>query len=209
MDLMPIFPLSIIVFPGELVNLHIFEDRYRQLIHEADEFGITFGIATVHNNELHPIASEVRLRQIVKKYADGKMDVTLECIGTLAISNFQERHSHKLYPSADVIKIAFDSAPHDTIYPEIIDLLDKLYHELNVDNVSYGDKTSFRSWQVLHKVGLTQSEEIEFLNYTNERDRAQALLTHLSKFIPQVLLIQDIKTKAAQNGHFKHLESLF
>jgi len=49
---LPLFPLSLVVFPGEYLNLHIFELRYRQLINECDEEGMTFGIPPAFENKL-------------------------------------------------------------------------------------------------------------------------------------------------------------
>ena len=41
---LPLFPLRLVAFPGEDLNLHIFEPRYKELIQECDEKGITFGL---------------------------------------------------------------------------------------------------------------------------------------------------------------------
>ena len=56
-----LFPLQLVVFPGESLNLHIFEPRYRQLIEDAEQQGITFGVPTVIKGALQPIATEVSL----------------------------------------------------------------------------------------------------------------------------------------------------
>ena len=42
--MLPLFPLQIVVFPGEDLNLHIFEPRYKELIGECKDKGIHFGI---------------------------------------------------------------------------------------------------------------------------------------------------------------------
>src|SRR6187455_1258603 len=51
-NFIPIFPLGIVVYPGENVNLHIFEPRYKQLVKECHENKKPFGIPAVLNNKL-------------------------------------------------------------------------------------------------------------------------------------------------------------
>ncbi|MGH3424679.1 MAG: LON peptidase substrate-binding domain-containing protein, partial [Nocardioidaceae bacterium] len=83
---LPIFPLSSVVFPGVTVSLHIFEDRYRELIShllEKPEEERTFGIVAIREGyevgdtgvqSAHRVGCEVRLGS-VDSYDDGRYDV--------------------------------------------------------------------------------------------------------------------------------------
>ena len=73
--LLPQFPLSIVAFPGEKVNLHIFEPRYRQLVSECFDNNTCFGIAPFYNGELIFYGTEMKVLEISKVYEDGKMDI--------------------------------------------------------------------------------------------------------------------------------------
>ncbi|MEL7221839.1 MAG: LON peptidase substrate-binding domain-containing protein, partial [Bacteroidota bacterium] len=64
-----LFPLQIIAFPGEAVNLHIFEPRYRQLITDCVEEGITFGIPSFVNGKVNEFGTEVKLIKIEKTHS--------------------------------------------------------------------------------------------------------------------------------------------
>ena len=75
-NFIPIFPLSVIVFPGENLNLHIFEPRYKQLITECFEQKKPFGIPAVVDKELKELGTLVEVSEIRKVYDDGKMDIT-------------------------------------------------------------------------------------------------------------------------------------
>ncbi|MEO1628994.1 MAG: LON peptidase substrate-binding domain-containing protein, partial [Bacteroidota bacterium] len=46
----PLFPLKLVVYPGEQLNLHIFEPRYKQLIRECEQNKVTFGIPAFIND---------------------------------------------------------------------------------------------------------------------------------------------------------------
>jgi len=58
-NFIPIFPLNIVVYPGEHLNLHIFEPRYKQLISECSEAGKPFGIPTVLENKMNDMGTLV------------------------------------------------------------------------------------------------------------------------------------------------------
>ena len=65
-NFIPIFPLAIVVFPGEKLNLHIFEPRYKQLITECHEQKKPFGIPTVIENKVQDYGSLVDILEITK-----------------------------------------------------------------------------------------------------------------------------------------------
>ena len=74
-NFIPIFPLGIVVFPGEKLHLHIFEPRYKQLINECKESGKPFGIPTVISNRMNEMGTLVELKDIVQTYDNGEMDI--------------------------------------------------------------------------------------------------------------------------------------
>src|SRR6185437_15095525 len=74
-NFIPVFPLGIVVYPGETVNLHIFEPRYKQLINECFTDGKPFGIPTVIDNKLNEMGTLVRITEIVKVHDSGELDI--------------------------------------------------------------------------------------------------------------------------------------
>ena len=64
---LPLFPLELVCFPGEILALHIFEDRYQQLIKDCEQQKITFGIPAYINAEME-YGTEVHLEKIVKRF---------------------------------------------------------------------------------------------------------------------------------------------
>ena len=78
MPRLPIFPLQIVVFPGEEVPLHIFEPRYRQLVRDMNDSGEPFGIALLRRGaqaeETHEIGCTVRIEQ-TEPFPDGRFNV--------------------------------------------------------------------------------------------------------------------------------------
>ena len=74
-NFIPIFPLSVVVYPGEELNLHIFEPRYKQLIKECNEQKKPFGIPTVIESKLQDHGTLVHIIELSKVYDNGEMDI--------------------------------------------------------------------------------------------------------------------------------------
>ncbi len=84
-DFLPLFPLQLVVFPGEKLNLHIFEPRYKQLIREVEQNGTTFGIPSYIDGKVMDVGTEIRLISVEKRYEDGQMDIRTEGMGLFRI----------------------------------------------------------------------------------------------------------------------------
>lgn len=74
-NFIPIFPLGIVVYPGEELNLHIFEPRYKQLIRECYADAKPFGIPAVIDDKLNEMGTLVRITEITTVHEDGRMDI--------------------------------------------------------------------------------------------------------------------------------------
>ena len=74
-NFIPIFPLGIVVYPGENLNLHIFEPRYKQLIEECHKGKKPFGIPAVIENKLQDYGTLIQITEISKLYDNGEMDI--------------------------------------------------------------------------------------------------------------------------------------
>ena len=208
-DMMPIFPLSIVVFPGEKINLHIFEPRYKQLLEETRAFGTNFAVAPYFEGKDLNYATEVRLDKTVKVYKDGKSDITLYGMHVVKILEFFPKRPQKLYPAAEILPMDFTDNFDVLLNMDIIDRLKRLYQSMNIQNINLKEPQNFRCSDIGHKVGFTIDQELEFMLINNELDRSHYMLDHLDQFIPQVLMMEELRKKAQLNGHFQNIKPPF
>ena len=96
------FPLSIFPLPGEMVPLHIFEPRYRQLLDDAETKDITFGIYYNHISNTEKLGSLVKLESVIKRYSTGESDIIVKCMDLFAMNKLYRTYKDKLYPGGDV-----------------------------------------------------------------------------------------------------------
>ena len=204
---LPIFPLGIVVFPTESLNLHIFEPRYKQLIKECEETGMTFGIPTYLDGKIKEVGTEVQLKEIVNTYPDGRIDIRSEGIRTFKLSNIQHPISGKLYSggNADYIEPVDDSIVTERIL--LVEKASRLFDLMEVD-VSFPIESKFLSFKIAHKIGLSLPQEYHLLTIHSESDRINFILDHLSRAIPIVQEMEKSKEKIKMNGHFKHFDPL-
>ncbi len=101
-NFIPIFPLAIIVYPGESLNLHIFEPRYKQLINECFQEKKPFGIPAVINNKMNEIGTLVRIVEIVNVSENGEMDIRTEGTTVFRVLETIRSVPDKLYSGAIV-----------------------------------------------------------------------------------------------------------
>jgi len=201
----PLFPLKLVAFPGEQLNLHIFEPRYKQLIEDTLSTKGTFGIA-VYLDTLMPFGTEVELEEVYKVYEDGRMDIKTRGKRTFEIISFENPLKDKLYAAGKVFFHDNDPRVGENQYAEFIFYLKELFRlmEYQAEIIPL----RLNSFTYAHKLGLKLSEEYELLLMSKESDRIKFLINHMMKVIPIMREIDIAKKKIQMNGHFKNLESL-
>jgi Lon protease-like protein len=98
----PMFPLSIFPLPGEMVPLHIFEPRYRQLLEDAETRDFAFGIYFNHTSNVDMLGSLVRLESVIKRYKTGESDIIVRCMDLFTLNKLYRTYRDKLYPGGQV-----------------------------------------------------------------------------------------------------------
>lgn len=203
---LPLFPLNLIVYPGEDLNLHIFEPRYRQLVNECLDEEKTFGIPVFINNKLPGHGTEVHITTLHKRYDDGRMDIKSKGLGVFRLINFENPVAGKLYAGGEVELIEPGdgfSAHADALAQR----LERLYDLLQIE-ADYDSSTANFSYRIAHKVGLSVEQEYELLTLEAEAERQLFLIQHLNNVLPVVADLERTKQRIRMNGHFRNLDPL-
>jgi Lon protease-like protein len=100
----PLFPLALVALPGELVPLHIFEERYRTMMAECLDAGTEFGIVWMSDDGLRDIGCACEIERVLERMDDGRLNLLAR--GTRPF-RVLERQAHLPYP-AGVIEFVED-----------------------------------------------------------------------------------------------------
>ncbi len=204
-NFIPIFPLSIVVYPHEDLNLHIFEPKYKQLIKECFDQKKPFGIPVVIDDKISEMGTLLEITEISKIYDNLEMDIKTKGIKIFRILEIITQIPGKLFSGAIV------SYPHNhehgkrILMNKVMAVTKKLHQILGVKTPLSHNEEELWSYDIAHSVGLTLKEEYELLTFMNELHRQEYLKRHLAKILPVVEEMELLKEKIKLNGHFKNI----
>ena len=207
-NFIPIFPLSTVVYPGEQLNLHIFEPRYKQLIKESMETQTPFGIPTVIDEKLNDMGTLVQVIEISQVYDDGKMDIKTEGLRVFSVLEIINELPDKLYSGAIVNYPDNNEKGKRTLMDGIVKGIKELHKLLDINKKFVKPDNELWSYDVAHHAGMSLQEEYELLELLQELHRQEYLKRHLTKVIPVLAEMEMLKEKVKLNGHFKNLKGL-
>lgn len=201
-DALPLFPLSLVLYPDEELSLHIFEERYKDLTTYCLEHDVPFGIVQVEDEEWAEVGTTARIGQVVKRYEDGRMDIAVRGEERFRIEDVHDEFS---YYTADVALIEDEKSTVDLelkerVITQHMKLLELAGRTVRPDLYENVDRLSF----VLAQNGaLDSSEKQELLEYTTENERIRYLIHHFESVIPRIEQQEGVQRRIRSNGHFK------
>lgn len=205
MRTLALFPLNLVVFPGEKLNLHIFEPRYRQLVRDCISEGITFGIPPYLNEAVSTLGTEMQLVDVEKTYASGEMDIRTRAVGLFRIKEFHRQAPGKLYAAGLVEDIIDDARPDVVLQNRIAGHLQQLYDVLGLRKLMQELPSDHRIYDIAHHLGLSTEQEYQLLEAGTETERQEIVLEHLDHILPVLMETERLKERVRLNGHFKNL----
>lgn len=207
-NFIPIFPLSIVVFPGEELNLHIFEPRYKQLVEEYAASKKPFGIPIIINNNLNELGTLVDIKEITTRYDNGELDVKTKGHKIFRILEVIKEVPDKLYSGAIVNYPANkEDSGKKALMQKIINGIRELHRLLNLTKDFVKPDEDLTTYDLAHHAGLSLEQEYELLGLFQEVQRQEYLKRHLAKVLPVLASMELLKEKVKLNGHFKNLSA--
>ncbi|MBI2430386.1 MAG: LON peptidase substrate-binding domain-containing protein [Ignavibacteriales bacterium] len=204
-EILPLFPLNVVLFPQSQLPLHIFEDRYKTLISECITYDIVFGINFVHEQQMRSIGCTASVKEVTKRYPDGRIDIVVEGRRRYTLHNIVEA-PHPYYSG----RISW----YNDIHEEVDDILRlkavHLHNEFvrtvfqgSVAQVHHDDIRKTRAFHLVQKSGLDLVQRQVFLSMNSENTRLGFLINHLESMLP--LLVSKKKTEelAKNDGYIQ------
>lgn len=204
-NFIPIFPLGLVVYPGELLNLHIFEPRYKQLILECNQLKKPFGIPAVIENKLQDMGSLVEIIEISKVHDNGEMDIKTKGGQVFKILELIKEVPGKLYSGAIVNYPDNQEQGNKEVMRKLMAALRELHLQLKVNKEFKKPDDEITSYDIAHHAGLSPQEEYELLALMEEKQRQEYLRRHIAKTLPMLAELEKLKEKVKLNGHFKDM----
>jgi len=207
-NFIPVFPLGIVVYPGEVVNLHIFEPRYKQLVHECYSEEKPFGIPTVIDNRLNEMGTLVRITELVKQDENGEMDIRTQGLRVFRMLELIKTVPDKLFSGAIVnYPDNIEGPGKRALMTKVLNAMRQLHRLLNITKEFQKPDSELASYDIAHHTGLSLEQEYELLGLLREEQRQEYLKRHLGKVLPVIAEMETLKERVKLNGHFSNLSS--
>ncbi len=198
--LIPLFPLSVVVFPRTALPLHIFEERYKEMVGNAIRDNSEFGIVLAQEDGIVNAGCTVIVEKLKQMYPDGRMDILTRGRRRFEI---QSLNQEKPYLQAEVN--FFDDDDFTETPAELRDRAVSQYQALSQlgvlrDAEEPNLKDPQLSFQLAHAVPDLNFLTV-LLRQRSETGRLTELNQFLSQYIPRQQAIERVKTLAPTNGH--------
>ena len=200
-DDLPLFPLDLVLYPGERLPLHIFEPRYREMTARCLREDLPFGILWQGDGALASVGCTARLDRILEKYPDGRVDLLVRGEARFHVTRMRDGHP---YLSADVETV---DEPREPVQRRLVERaivqhmrLLELGGRTVRPSLYEGDRVSY---VIAHNAGLTNAQKQEVLELLTENLRIAYLVGHLEDLIRRAEQADDVRRKVRSNGHFR------
>lgn len=208
-NLIPLFPLGVVLLPEMTMPLHIFEARYKRMINECLDHGRSFGIVYYDGNQMQKVGCSARVVRVIKRYEDGRMDIDVLGEKRFYIEHIDES---RIYLQSSVLFID-DVDEEDTEGDETLahEALNSLKHLDRIFEVTrdYDDLAGLGlkrlSFLICGNEGFTLEERQRFLEMTSARERLRKGIRVLKKVITRAQISLEVNKVIGGNGHIKAL----
>lgn len=204
-NFIPIFPLELVVYPGEELNLHIRETRYQQMIRECAEQQKDFGIPPVIKGKLHEYGTLMQLLHIEKTYPDGRLDIRTRGLKVFRILEVIRDIPEKPYAGAIVHYPDNHTEGDHRLMRSLVQALHWLHQKLHIEKSFDKPIDHLSTYDLAHHACLGLEGEYQVLELLHERQRQEYLRRHLKNIRPLIDEIEKLKERVKLNGHFRDL----
>jgi Lon protease-like protein len=191
--LLPLFPLQVVLLPGAELPLHIFEDRYKEMIGEVIRDRLEFGVILANEKGIVNTGCTAMIDKVLREYPDGRMDIIARGRRRFEIVRLNDERTF-LRGSVEF----FDDDEDAPIAPEVRQRAIDGYNEMSKESVDLDmPQLSFRLAQPVSDLGFRQS----ILISRSEADRMRQLADFFPIHNLRQKRIQHVKDVAPRNGH--------
>jgi Lon protease-like protein len=197
--LLPLFPLQLVVFPRTRLPLHIFEDRYKEMVGEAIRDGSDFGIVPAKENGILNVGCTVIVEKVITKYPDGRSDVV-----TVGQRRFEILFLNEEKPYLRGQVEFFEDEVDEKVPPMFREKALDLYRQLTAtgearvfaEPLLNDTQLSFQLAQAISDLDFQN----QMLHTRSERERLELIISYIEQNIPRMKHAARMRGLAPQNG---------
>ena len=201
-DRLPLFPLGLVLYPAERLPLHIYEERYKEMIGRCVAEDEPFGVVLYEDERLARVGSTARVVRVLERFADGRMNILAEGLQRFRI---QALYDDRAYLTADVRLLDEPDEPLDTSIKQraiaqhirLLELAQRTVRPSLYENVRE------LSYVLAQNAGLSSYQKQQLLEMPSENERMGFLTRYFEQLLPRIEEAETLRRKIQSNGHLK------
>jgi Lon protease-like protein len=194
-----LFPLELVLLPRERVPLHIFEDRYKDLIGDCLAEEGEFGLILENDDGLRRVGTRTAVIELIDTFDDGRMNVLVEGRTRFRIVALTEGRSYRTAEVEDLDDE--DEPPTDADVEQTIAVFRRLVAVAEADEIDEPPVASpALSFELAARVDFGHELKQELLELRSESERLRRLRTLLEQAAQALAREREVRERAAGNG---------
>jgi len=200
----PLFPLNVVLMPGAPLPLHIFEERYKQMVDECLESETEFGMVLADESGTRRVGCTAKIVELVERYEDGRMLILVEGSRRFKLNSIL---TGKPYYVGEVEYLEEEQREEDVtaLAEECIALLERVVEAATEGSVGIEIQPPYRnlSFAIAGRIEFDLEARQQILELTSEKERLEKVRELLSVAAERLEREQQAREKAEKNGHLR------
>ena len=203
--LLPLFPLNVVLFPRTDLPLHIFEERYKQMIMDCLENKWEFGVVLVQEQSLENTGCTASITEVVKRYDDGRMDIIVRGHRRFEILLLDQEKPYLRGAPQFFDDETAPLSPQDARRQRAIELYRGAREILQLEEREGGEgnpeaSVEQLSYQIMARLPVDLEFKQSLLTLKSEEERLTRVISYLEKLLVHLALVTKVRASAGGNG---------
>jgi Lon protease-like protein len=203
MDEIGLFPLPVVLVPGEQTPLHVFEPRYKELIGECLDDEADFGFVYADEDGMREIGTRASVIEVLERFPDGRLNVVVQGGDRFRLVELTEGRS---FATAEIDEIEDDGEePTDEERDQCVAAYERVVAAAEAELDDLDRDAESLAFQIAARIDLGTEVKQTLLESLSERDRVLRLAPLLDTAAEAVKREREVRERASSNGRVEAL----
>ncbi len=196
-----LFPLGVVLLPTERLPLHIFEERYKELIGECLQADRDFGLVFADDDGMRAAGTRAEVVEVLERFPDGRLNIVVEGKDRFRIVEVTSGRSFDTAIIEDLSDQDDKDTPVQDDLAECLQAYRRLAEAAGAQPDDFDPGAGSVAFQIAAVIDFTPELKQELLELRSEGERLAKLSGLLDRAVDAVLLQRTARERAAGNGH--------
>jgi Lon protease-like protein len=193
-----LFPLNLVLLPGEQAPLHVFEPRYKELIGECLAEDEEFGLVLADDDGIREIGTRAGVIEVLERFDDGRLNIVVEGRERFRLIELTEGRA---FATAEIADIDDDGeTPTEQEVEQCLAAYDRVVKAAEAELEDLDFDADSIAFQIAARVDFGTEIKQVLLELQSERERVLRLAPMLDQAADAVKRDREIRERASSNG---------